>query len=156
MNYQLAQVNIARMLAPIDSHVMAEFVANLNPINELAERSEGFIWRLKDDSNNATSMKFFEDDMMILNMSVWASMDALFRYVYRTDHLDYVKRRGEWFEKMPEMHMALWYIPAGHVPTATEALERVAYIRQHRDTPYAFTFRKKFTAAEAESFVREN
>src|SRR5688572_22166846 len=100
MKFHLAQLNIARMLAPIDSPVMADFVANLDRINSVAENSKGFVWRLKDDSNNATSIRIFDDDFLIVNMSVWQSVDALFRYVYNSDHTEIFKRRTEWFEKM--------------------------------------------------------
>src|SRR5436190_10799386 len=111
MEFYLAQVNIARMLAPIDSPVMEDFVANLDRINALAEASNGFVWRLKDDTNNATSIKIFDDDFLIVNMSVWENIDVLSQFVYQSDHVEIFKRRKEWFQKMPEMHMALWYVP---------------------------------------------
>ena len=101
------------MLAPLDGPVMAEFLNNLDYINGLAENAEGFVWRLKDESNNATSIKIFDSDSFIVNMSVWQSSEALFQFVYQSNHIDVFKRRKEWFEKMPEMHMALWYIPVG-------------------------------------------
>jgi Domain of unknown function (DUF3291) len=148
MEFHLAQLNIARMLAPIDSPLMADFVANLDGVNAIAESSNGFVWRLKDDSNNATSIRIFDDDFLIVNMSVWQSIDALFQFVYQSGHLDVFKRRSEWFEKMPEMHMVLWYIPKGHTPTVAEAVERLTFLRQQGETPYAFTFRKKFTPAD--------
>ena len=144
MQFHLAQINIARMLAPIDSPIMADFVHNLDPINELAERSAGFIWRLKDDSNNATSIKIFDDDFLIVNMSVWLNTESLFDYVYKSGHVEIFKRRKEWFEKMPEMHMALWYVPEGKHPSVEAATERLTYLRKHGETPYAFGFRKKF------------
>src|SRR5688572_10230314 len=145
MEFHLAQLNIARMLAPIDSPVMADFVANLDPINRLAENSNGFVWRLKDETNNATSIRIFDDDFLIVNMSVWESVDALYQYVYQSDHVEVFKRRKEWFEKMPEMHMVLWYIPVGSIPSVADAEERLTYLRRHGETPYAFSFRKKFT-----------
>lgn len=148
MEFHLAQINIARMLGPIDSPVMAEFVANLDPLNALAEGSEGFFWRLKDDSNSATQMKFFEDDYMIVNMSVWRSVESLFNYTYKTMHLEVFKKRHNWFEKMPEMHYALWYVPAGHQPTVPEAMERLEHLRKHGETAYAFSFKKKFSPGE--------
>src|SRR6478735_8154955 len=144
MEFYLAEVNIARMLAPLDSPVMAEFVANLNPINELADKSEGFIWRLKDDSNNATSIKVYDDDFIIVNMSVWKNIETLFEYTYRSNHADFFKKRKNWFEKMPEMHFALWYVPIDRQPTIAEAIERLEYLRKHGETPYAFSFKKKF------------
>jgi hypothetical protein len=148
MQYHLAQINIARMLGPIDSPVMAEFVANLDPINLLAESSDGFIWRLKDESNSATQMQFFDDAYMIVNMSVWSSVESLFNYTYRTMHMEVFKKRHNWFEKMPEMHYALWYVPAGHQPTVAEAMERLVHLRNHGETPYAFSFKKKFTVGQ--------
>lgn len=144
MEFQLAQVNIARMLAPIDSPVMAEFVSYLDPINALAESSEGFIWRLKDDGNDATSIKIFNDEFLIVNMTVWKDIDALFQFTYKTHHTEVFKKRASWFEKMPEMHYALWWIPKGHLPTIAEAEERLTYIRAHGETPRAFTFKKRF------------
>lgn len=145
MEYQLAQINIGRMLGPIDGPVMAEFAANLDPINALAESSEGFVWRLKDDSNSATQMKFFDDEFMIVNMSVWTSVESLFNYTYKTVHNEVFRKRHNWFEKMKEMHYVLWYVPAGHQPTVAEAMERLEYLRAHGDSPYAFSFKKKFT-----------
>jgi len=152
MEYNLAQVNIARALAPMDSPVLAEFVANLDRINGLAESSEGFVWRLKDDTNNATSIRMYDDDFLIVNMSVWKNIDALFQFAYRSDHVEIFKKRAQWFEKMAEMHMALWYVPQGHYPDVKEAAERLNYLRKHGDTPFAFSFRKKFTAKDAEVY----
>ena len=137
------------MLAPIDSPVMRDFVANLNSINALAEKSEGFIWRLKEDNNNATAIKIFDDDFLIVNMSVWQNTEALYQFVYKSGHVEIFKRRKEWFEKMPEMHMAQWYIPRSHVPTVDEAVERLIYLRNHGETPLVFSFKKRFTSEEA-------
>jgi hypothetical protein len=153
MEFYLAQVNIARMLAPIDSPVMQDFVANLDRINALAENSKGFVWRLKDDTNNATSIKIFDDDFLIVNMSVWENTDALFQFVYQSGHVEIFKRRKEWFEKMPEMHMVLWYVPATHLPTVEEATERLVHLRKNGETPYAFSFKKRFTIQEVNKFM---
>src|SRR6516225_4451666 len=102
MEYHLAQVNIGRILGPMDGPVMAEFAAGLDRINALAEASEGFVWRLKDDSNNATSITVTEDRFLLINLSVWRTVDDLFAYVYQSAHTDYVRRRAEWFERMRE------------------------------------------------------
>jgi len=153
MKFYLAQINIAKMLAPIDSPVMAEFVANLDKINALAEDSEGFVWRLKGDNNNATSVKIFDDDFLIVNMSVWENTESLFQFVYQTNHVEIFKRRKEWFEKMPEMHMALWYIPAEHLPSVAEATERLNYLRNNGETPFSFSFKKRFSIEEANKFA---
>ena len=154
MESYLAQINIARMLAPVDSPVMADFVANLDNINALAENSEGFIWRLRDESNNATAIKIFYNDFLIVNMSVWKNTEALFQFVYQSKHVEIFKRRKEWFEKMPEMHMAQWYTPRGHLPTVAEAKERLNYLRNHGETPFAFNFKKKFTVEETNKFTQ--
>jgi len=152
MQYHLAQVNIGKIIAPMDSPVMAGFADNLDRINSLAEKSDGFIWRLKDDSNNATSIKVFDDDFMLINMSVWKNIDSLYKYVYQSAHTDYLKRRKEWFEKMPEMYMALWYVPETHIPNCAEAIERLFYLRKNGDTAFAFGFKNKFSPEEAAAF----
>lgn len=152
--FHLAQLNIAKMLAPIDSPVMADFVANLDSINALAEGSPGFVWRLKDDTNNATSIKVYDDDFLIVNMSVWTDKDALQHFVYSTHHVEIFKRRREWFEKMTDMHMALWYVPENKFPTVEEAVERLDYLRKHGETPFAFTFRKNFTPEDLAAYQR--
>jgi hypothetical protein len=153
MRFHLAQVNIGKIVAPMNSPQMAGFADNLDKINALAENSEGFIWRLKDDSNNATSIKVFEDDFLLINMSVWKNIDYLYKYVYQSAHADYLKRRKEWFEKMPEMYMALWYITETHIPNSTEAIERLQFLRSNGDSPYAFGFKTRYSAEEAAGFI---
>ena len=120
-NYHLAQINIARMLAPIDDPVMMEFVANLPRINALAEQSPGFVWRLQSDSGDATSIKVYEDDMIIVNLTVWESPDALRAYVYKSDHYQFLRDRKRWFERFEGPYYAMWWVPAGHIPNTEEA-----------------------------------
>lgn len=153
MNFQLAQVNIGRILGPMDSEIMAGFAANIDFINSLAESNEGFVWRLKEDNNNATEIKMYDDEFLIVNMSVWKDVDTLFEFTYRTMHSEILKRRKEWFSKMDQMHYALWYVPAGHQPTVAEAKERLEYLQQNGDTPYAFGFKKKFSVEEYLAFA---
>lgn len=147
--YHLAQVNIARMLAPIDSPVMADFVNNLDRINNIAEESTGFVWRLTGDENNATALRIFEDDFLIINMSVWASKEALFNFTYASQHVGVLKRKKEWFHKMADMHMCLWYVEAGHEPSPDEAKGRLQYLNDKGETPYAFSFKSQFTVDDA-------
>ena len=147
-NYQLAQLNIARVLAPIDSPTLADFVANLDRINELAESSSGFVWRLKDEAGDATAIRPFGDDV-IVNMSVWQDILALKNYVYYSGHLDVMRRRREWFERMAEAHMVLWWMPKNHIPTVEEALQRLDTLREKGSTQDAFTFREPFEAPDA-------
>jgi len=143
--HHLAQLNIARMIAPLHDPVMDGFRNNLDRINELAERSEGFAWRLKDYGNDATSIRVYDDDFMIVNMSVWSNLDSLFSFVYKSAHLEIFKRKNEWFEKMKAQHMVLWYVPEQYEPSVEEAIERLEHIRKHGETPSAFTFKKAFT-----------
>jgi hypothetical protein len=146
--FYLAQINIAKIIAPLDSPIMADFTNNLDRINGVAEASDGFVWRLKDENNNATSIKIFEDEFIIVNMSVWKNIESLTHYVYKSDHIEFFKRREEWFHKMPVAHMTLWYIPSDHTPSSEEGKSRLEYLREHGDTPYAFSFRKRFTIEE--------
>lgn len=148
MEYHLAQLNIAKMKFPLDDPQMADFVNNLDRINGIAESAEGFIWRLKDEQNNATSIKIYNDDFLIVNMSVWSNIDSLFQFTYQSAHVEIFKRRKEWFEKMTDMHMCLWYLPKGNLPTVQDAEERLTYLRKNGETPFAFTFKKRFNASE--------
>lgn len=148
MVYHLAQINIARMVAPLDSPVMHDFVANLERINALAESAEGFIWRLKGDGNDATSLRPYEDERVIVNMSVWESVDALYQYAYYSDHTEIFRRRAEWFEKMTTPAAGLWWILAGHIPTVAEAKDKLEHLERYGVTPQAFTFKKRFTIEE--------
>ncbi|MFV9551155.1 DUF3291 domain-containing protein [Algibacter sp. PT7-4] len=148
IKYNLAQVNIAKPLAPMDNPIMQDFVNNLDKINAIADAAEGFIWRLKDeDKNEATSV--FQDDLLIINMSVWENLESLFNYTYKSGHIDVFKRKKEWFSKMKMMHMAFWYIPEGYTPSFQDAKNRLDYLNTHGDTPYAFSFKSKFTFKDA-------
>lgn len=147
--YQLAQVNIAKMRGPIDSAVMAPFVALLDEINALGERSPGFVWRLKDDSDHATAIRVYEDESILINLSVWENPEALRQFVYFSVHVDAFRRRAEWFEKLATPTLALWWTPVGVYPSALEAKERLEHLIAHGPTPRAFTFKKQFTVEEA-------
>ncbi|MGY3793592.1 DUF3291 domain-containing protein [uncultured Aquimarina sp.] len=151
---QLAQVNIAEMLAPINDPIMADFVNNLDRINELAEKSDGFVWRLKGDEGNATAITVFDNLFLIINMSVWESMQDLFNFTYQSAHVEILKRKKEWFHKMPRMHMAFWYVEDGHEPSPAEAKERLYYLQEHGETPYAFSFKSKFTPEDATNYQK--
>jgi hypothetical protein len=142
--FHLAQINVARMLYPIDHPGMAAFVRALDPINALADAAPGFVWRLQDESGNATAVNPFGDPMMIVNMSVWASIEALFAFVYQTGHTAVMRRRKAWFEKPAEAHMALWWIDAGTLPSAQEGKERLLHLRTHGPGPFAFSFKQRF------------
>ena len=142
--YHLAQINIARMLAPMDNAVMADFVAQLQPINALADSSPGFVWRLQTESGDATSIRIYDDDMIAVNMSVWESVESLREFAYKSAHAGVMRDRKKWFEKFDGPYFALWWIPAGHIPTTQEAKERLEYLQEHGDSPYAFSFKNVF------------
>lgn len=150
----LAQINIAEMLAPINDPIMKDFVDNLDRINKLAEQSQGFIWRLKGDEDNATAITVFDNLFLIINMSVWENIDALFDFTYKTVHVEILKRKKEWFHKMPRMHMAFWYVENGHEPTPEEAKERLYYLQEYGESPYAFSFKSKYTEEEATQYKK--
>ncbi len=146
---KLAQLNIALAKYSLDAPEIKEFVDNLELVNGIAENSDGFVWRLKDDSGDATNIKAFDDPNMIVNMSVWESVDSLKDFMFRTHHRDFMRRKGEWFHRLAEDTYVLWWIEDGHIPTLNEALERLEHLRNNGDTPYSFTFKTNFTAAEA-------
>lgn len=150
MPHQLAQINIGRILGPIESPVMAEFVARLDEVNALAERSPGFVWRLKTEDGDATAIRPYDDDRIIVNMSVWASPAALHDYVYRSAHVEVMRRRREWFSRMADSFVALWWVPEGHRPTVAEGTERLESLRTLGPSPHAFTFREQFPPPDAD------
>ena len=150
-SYHLAQINIGKIRGPIDGPIMAVFVAGLEPINALADAAPGFVWRLQTDSGNATSIHVYDDDMLLINMSVWQSVEALHEFVYRTEHAAFLKNRLEWFERFEGIYMTMWWIPAGTIPTPREAKERLEHLEQHGPTPYAFTFKTRFPMPETSS-----
>ncbi len=141
--YQLAQLNVARLKAPLDSPPLADFVANLDRINAQAEAAPGYVWRLQDEAGDATAIRPLGDDTLI-NVSVWQDLASLQAFVYRSDHLEIMKRRKEWFDAMAEVFVVLWWVPAGHRPTALEAVERLAQLRRDGPTPQAFGFKSAF------------
>lgn len=143
---ELAQVNVALPRAPLDSPALAGFVAALEPVNALADRAAGFVWRLQTDAGDATAVRGFDDARLLVNMSVWRSLEALWAFVYDGDHLAVMRRRREWFARLATMHMALWWVPAGHRPDVAEAEERLAHLVAHGSGPHAFGFRRPFAA----------
>lgn len=138
--WHLAQLNVGRAVAAPGSPELADFMAALDRINALAESSPGFVWRLQSASGNATDILVSEDPRALANMSVWSSVESLFAYVYRSGHTEVMQRRREWFEKPTEAYQVLWWIPAGHIPSVEEALERLTQLRREGPSPRAFTF----------------
>lgn len=142
-NYELAQLNVAVMKESLESPSMADFVANLDRINALAESSPGFVWRLQTEEGDATAMRPMGEDTLV-NVSVWQDAESLNRYVYESAHVEIMRRRKEWFERMQEAYVVLWWVPRGHRPTVSEAIARLERLRSQGPTPEAFTLRKPF------------
>jgi hypothetical protein len=146
MNFHIAQINIGRLIAPIDDPKIAGFVAQLDPINALADVAPGFVWRLQSASGNATDVPYNNDPSTLVNMSVWESIEALCDYAYTSKHIAVFRDRAKWFEKMDKPHYCLWWVPAGHIPTVIEGRKRLEHYQQQGPTPYAFWFSKQFPA----------
>jgi hypothetical protein len=147
--HELAQLNIGVIRGPIDSPVMAQFVANLDRINALAERAPGFVWRLQTEAGNATAIRPFPDENVAINLSVWRDVESLNAFVYRSAHVEIMRRRKEWFERMSEAFLVLWWVREGHRPSVQEAIARLETLRAQGPTPEAFTFRQPFAPPDA-------
>ncbi len=142
--YHIAEINIGRIRAELDDPIMSGFVNRLDEINALADASPGFVWRLQTHQGNATYFRPFNDERLLLNMSVWADVESLRRYVYHTAHRELLRERHAWFEKLEQVYMALWWVPEGHVPGIDEAKRRLARLEAHGPTQFAFNFKSIF------------
>ncbi len=146
--YHLAQINIAKARAEMDSDVMQGFVSRLDEINALADDAPGFVWRLQSEDGDATSIRVFDDPLLLVNMSVWEDLESLKEYVYRSLHVELIKDRDAWFHKLAAAHQALWWIPAGHTPTLEEAKTRLDILDRSGPTTEAFTFARPEAAPQ--------
>lgn len=146
--YELAQLNIALMREPLESPGMADFVANLDRINALAESSPGFVWRLQTEDGDATALRPLGEEMLV-NVSVWRDVESLSKYVYGSAHVEIMRRRKEWFERMREAYLVLWWVPTGHRPGVSEAIARLELLRAEGPTREAFSFRHAFLPPDA-------
>ncbi|HEX2619793.1 MAG TPA: DUF3291 domain-containing protein [Phototrophicaceae bacterium] len=143
--YHLAQLNIGRMLGYRDDPIVAGFFARLDEINALAEAAPGFVWRLQTEEGDATSIHAFDDDLLLINMSVWESVETLHQFAYYSQHVELYRQRQEWFHKLSEAILVMWWIPAGTIPTIEEAKAKLEHLRQHGATPEAFNFKNCFS-----------
>jgi heme-degrading monooxygenase HmoA len=150
-SYHLAQINIGRALVPMDHPQFADFMAALAPINALADAHPGFVWRFQTDDGNATAVRPYDDDRMMINFSVWKDLESLRDFTYSGDHAAIMRRRREWFEKMADLYMALWWVPAGHIPSVEEAVAKLEHLRQFGPSPEVFTFRQFYPAPDTET-----
>jgi heme-degrading monooxygenase HmoA len=149
--YHLAQVNVARPRAPLDSPTLAGFMAELDPVNALADAAPGFVWRLQTEDGNATAIRVLGDENLMINLSVWESLEALGAFVHDSRHRDVLRRRREWFVRLAEAYLALWWVPAGHQPTVREAEARLLHLRAHGPTAVAFTMRTPFPPPDGDA-----
>jgi Domain of unknown function (DUF3291) len=140
--WHFAQFNIARLHEPLDHPDTAEFVANLDHINAVAESSPGFVWRLTDEVGQSSSyVRAYDDPLVIINLSVWESPEQLSEFVHRTAHTPVLRRRREWFKKMDEPYLVCWWVLAGTVPTVAEAVAQLERLRTEGVSDDAFTLR---------------
>jgi heme-degrading monooxygenase HmoA len=142
--FYLAQINVALMKAPLTDPVMAEFAAALSEVNTTADQSPGFVWRLQTETGNATDIRAYADPKMLVNLSVWQSLEQLKAYVYSSLHGEFFVRRRQWFERYPGEHFAMWWTPAGDLPTVADGQAKLAHLETHGDSPEAFTFARPF------------
>ncbi len=143
-SFHLAQVNVARMNAPLESEEMAGFVARIDELNALADASAGFVWRLQSGAGNATYLRPYDDDRILFNLSVWSSVEDLRAFVYRSLHAEIMRQRHQWFGKFNQSYLALWWIRAGELPSIDEAKARLARLDSAGPGPLAFTFKQLF------------
>lgn len=148
-DYHLAQSNIARMRGPIDADVMAGFVERLEPMNALADKSPGFVWRYQTEAGDATEVRVFNDKLILFNMSVWESVAALEDYVFRSQHVEALQQRSSWFERWPKASLVLWWVEAGHEPSVEEAKQRFETLWAQGPSPDAFTFSRRHPPPDA-------
>ena len=142
-DWQLAQLNVAQLLAPAESPQLAEFFANLDRINALADQAPGFLWRLQDEQGSATNFRPFGEDVLV-NMSIWADIEPLHNYVYRSEHIEIMAKRKQWFEILREAYSVLWWMPTGTFPTMGQAQEKLQLLRMKGSGSEAFTFKDAF------------
>lgn len=145
--YQLAQLNVALSKAPKGDPLLKDFFDNVARINALADQSKGFVWRMQGDAENSHADAVFATPGLLINYSVWDSLDDLAAFTYRSDHRDIMRRRKEWFDHV-DVYMVLWWVPKGHIPTAEDAKARLETLRQNGPTPEAFVFKTPFPAPD--------
>lgn len=144
--FQLAQFNISTLRHPMDHPAIADFAAGLDRINRLADRSDGFVWRLQSEGGDLTSVRPYPDPNVIVNLSVWSTIEALREFAYRSEHLVFLRRRAEWFVPMAGESVVGWWVPTGHRPDLDEAIDRLAQLNAQGPGPAAFSVRKPFAA----------
>lgn len=144
--WHLAQYNLARLRAPLTDALLADFVSEIDRVNHLGDASPGFVWRHQTEDGNSTSVRPRADDAIIINFTVWESVETLFEFTYHSGHVEVYRKRRKWFEDVDWAYAVLWWVPAGHIPTIAEAEERLLHLDAHGPSPHAFTFKQRFPA----------
>ncbi len=144
--YHIAQLNIAKAAAEMNTDTMADFVSRLDEVNQLADSAPGFIWRLQTESGDSTALRVFDDPLLLVNMSVWEDIEALRNFVYKSFHVELIRDREAWFHKMTEAHQVLWWVEAGHIPGIDEAKGKLDNLSTNGVSQQAFTFGQPFDA----------
>ena len=142
--YQLAQINIAQAKYSLESQEMSGFTNRLDEINTIADKAEGFVWRLQTEEGDATTLRVFPDPALIVNLSVWENLEALQNFIYKSMHIELMQSKKSWFNKIEQASLALWWVPQGHIPTVDEAKEKLVLIDENGSSLKAFTFAKPF------------
>jgi len=142
--YHLAQINIAQAKQAMESPIMSGFVKRLDEINLLAEKSPGFVWRLQTEEGDATGIKAYDDQQMVINLTVWQDIDSLKHYVYQSAHIELIQDRKRWFSKMESMQLALWWVPIGHIPSIEEGKNKLDLLQSDGVSERVFTFAKPY------------
>ena len=144
MLYNLAQLNIAKLKAPLEDPSIFGFVSKLDEVNALADSSPGFVWRLKEESGSAVNISVFDDSFLIVNMSVWNTIEDLKNFVYKSGHVKVYLQKDSWFHNMTDHHMVMWWVEKDKIPDVFEAKARLRYLKKHGPSKYAFTFKEIF------------
>lgn len=134
----LAELNVGRTRFDTDAPEMAGFMDNLDRVNAIADRAPGFVWRMQDETGNATSIKPTDDPRFITNLSVWEDFASFEHFVRNTVHKQFLHRKAEWFETPAKPYFVMWLVPAGHRPGLDEALARLADLAANGPSDRAF------------------
>ncbi len=144
MEFHLAQLNVALAKGDSESEMMRGFYDNVERVNTLAEASKGFVWRYRDEPGDDPGLHVFDTPQLLVNLSVWESLESLKHFMFQTMHLQFMKQKKEWFQPLDKPNYVLWYIAQGHIPDLFEAKERLIHLQRHAETPFAFSFKSPF------------
>lgn len=147
-DHHIAQLNISRLLASLDTPEMKEFVDFLEPVNKFAEESPGFVWRMKGENGEASSLLAspFDDPMIVTNLTVWADIPSLQAFVYKSVHRYFLQNRRQWFARVATNQFVMWWVSPGVIPTLTDAKDRLQRLEAEGPSPEAFTLQQAFDA----------